>query len=146
MDTIKFWQSWVSEFQTCGEKIGSAGLLKAFPFNYSAGFLVFNLSENENRYLTLTERGVAEYILFIFQDRIRKAHQAQDQTGFEYLIRQRIPIDEMESTDKDVPFILLLAHSGFFSGNCFLSTACLTASQMIKRCNLHFNTNSLFPT
>ena len=119
MDTIMFWQSFILELRTlCGDVFTSYNLKKAFPINFSGGFFVFNLAEEENRRISVvTESFSAAFILFMFEDRIRKAHQADDQAGFEYLIRQRIPLAEMAESKRDVSYILLLAQSQLFSSN-----------------------------
>ena len=116
MDTIMFWHSFIGEFRAlCGEVITADNLRKAFPVNLSDEFVVFNLAETENQYFPgVTE--AAGFILFMFEDRIRKALQAHDQQEFEYLIRQPIHIAEMFNGKRDVPYILLFAYKHVFSG------------------------------
>ena len=115
MDTIKFWHSYIAEFRAlCGEEITADNLRQAFPWHLSDGFLDLNRAETENDPLPVTE--MAGFILFMFEDRIRKAHQAHDQVGFEYLIRQPIHINQMVAAKLDIPYILLFAHKQVFSG------------------------------
>lgn len=121
METLKFWHSFIVEFRAlCGEEISTSNLQQAFPINYLNKFFIFSL-ENENQYVPpLTESFPAAFILFMFEDRIQKAHQAADQAGFDFLIRQPIPFMAMVKSKRYVPYLILLAHGcQIFLGNYF---------------------------
>ena len=112
LDAITYWQEFITELRAIGEGTLTLDALRsAFPLNHAHGHFEFNRNGAENNYISdFGHMFIAKFVLFMFEKRIKYAHQARDQESFEFLIQQPIADRELANLTLEVPYLTLVAH------------------------------------